>query len=81
MYRHNLYVLERRFPDGTLDLRGIQPPPSPTRRFGLNLYWTEDELAKFYYRFNPDGPNVSRYVIRNWFRDEKGWTYRRVTWR
>ena len=68
---HEVYVVEARNPDGTLNLKGEQPP---------FITATEDELFDLYFKHNPDGASsVSLETIAKWYRS-KGWVYRVKTW-
>ena len=71
--RNARYIMERRFPDGTLDLRGQQPP---------FIECTEQQICSYFFDRDgkgPDGPPASQEVIAAWYR-ERGWTWREKTW-
>lgn len=67
----NVMICERRDADGKLDFTGEQP---------TDIYWTEEEIARYYYRHNPTGPNVDMTTMYLWFKETKGWTFRAKTW-
>jgi hypothetical protein len=73
MGRFDRYCVERRSPNGSLDLKGEQPP---TRY----LNCSEGELFEIYFRENPDGPGITMGQLAEWMEGAKGWTFRRNTW-
>jgi hypothetical protein len=73
-----LYVIERRNPDGSLDLKGRQPESI----FGLPAIQgiSEDAIAKIVYRHKPDVVLDGRYLA-NWAAEiDPSWHTRVKTW-
>lgn len=72
-----LFIMEKRDKDGKLD---FSPPwsPYPGDRPG-QFYWTEHEIAEWYFRNNEEGASATMDTIRKWYADQ-GFCYRRKTW-
>ena len=74
----DLVVIERRFPDGTLDLRGEPQPPIEGIR-GM----TFDKLYDMYFRetenASPRGLTATWQELEIWL-NKKGWKIRAKTW-
>jgi hypothetical protein len=70
-----MVVIERRFEDGTLDLRGEPQPPVEGMKFSkvYDMFFRETSNA-------PDrGTSASWDELRTWL-EKKGWTVRAKTW-
>ena len=65
-----VFVVERRFPDGSLDVKG-EPPPF--------LFATQDGLLRYYFSQVPGDASVLQETIREWYAS-KGWSWREKTW-
>lgn len=61
------FIMEKRTATGSLDFSGPQPK---------RLYWTEEEIAAFYYRNIIGVHNVTLEDMRPWFRRAYGWVWR-----
>lgn len=74
-----LWIIEARNPDGTLDLRTLQAH----HIFGMGAIdgITEDAMAKTIYRYDPLAPPLDGRDIEHWpTRLHPGWVARRKTW-
>jgi len=79
-------IVERRFADGTLDLRG-EPQPPTIRRPGCDCaapgVMTFDQLYDLYFRDTENaadrGTSASWEQMDAWLKS-KGWTIRAKTW-
>lgn len=73
-----LWIIEARAPDGSLDLRTLQPDAL----FGTRCYAgiTEDDMARVVYRHSPmltlDGREIASWPTKL----HPGWVARRRTW-
>ncbi len=73
-----MVILERRHPNGTLDLKGKQPP-SVRGQYSPGVM-TFDEVYGLYFRDNPEsGASACWPELEAWLK-KKGWTIRAKTW-
>lgn len=74
-----LWIIEARNPDGSLDLRTLQA----NHIFGMKAITgiSEEEMAKTVYRYDPLTPSLSGRDVPNWpTRLHPKWIARRKTW-
>jgi hypothetical protein len=71
MANNNMYVMEKRKSDHSLDLSDPQAP---------FFYCTENDIFGYYFRKNPaSGPSATQEAVRQWYADQ-GFYWRSKTW-
>jgi hypothetical protein len=73
--RHQLFVVEPRNEDGSLNTKHYDP--SEPKEFITGI--TEDGIFDFYFRHNKDKQSASQEEVAEWYR-QRGLRYRRKTW-